>query len=84
MDIIVKVPTGRKCAASIDWNNSYTKAILSFGDLETPGTDVEIEFTVKQLAELGCVVVNAEIAGNNNRSEIAAKKSPTIYHGGSC
>ncbi len=84
MDIKVKVPTERKCAASIDWNGSYTKAILSFGDRETPDTDVEIEFTVEQLANLGCLTVEAEIAGNEGRSRIAANKKNKPYHGGLC
>lgn len=51
MDIKVKVPSKRKCSASIDVIDRNL-ALLSFGDLETPETDVEVEFTLDQLKEL--------------------------------
>ena len=84
MDILVRVPTKRKCAASIDWKEKFTKAILSFGDKETPNTDVDVEFTPQQLEELGCVVGDAIVAGNEGRARAAAKKQNVIYHGGNC
>ena len=84
MDIIVKVSTERKCAASVDWTKKYTKAILSFGDKETPETDVEIEFTPEQLEQLGCVVGPAIVAGNIGRDRAKAKKAGKPYHAGLC
>lgn len=67
MDIKVRVSEKRKCAASIDWEagkrvneSQFQKlAILSFGDLETPDTDVEIEFTLTQLRRLNVIVTKA-------------------------
>lgn len=87
MNIKVLVPADRKCAASIDWDRAFSKATLSFGDKETPETDVEIMLTVSQLAELGCVVMEAEVAGNEARAKAkaeAARKETRTYHGGSC
>lgn len=60
MDILVKVSTKRKCAASIDVINAADKTVrLSFGDLETPETDVEVDFTLDQLRELNAVSTKA-------------------------
>ena len=80
MEIKVLVPSNRKCPASVDWNDDFTKATLSFGDLGTPGTDVEVEFTVEQLGELGVVAVEAEIAGNEARAK--KKRNPTFSGNG--
>jgi len=57
MDIKVRVSEKRKCAASIDWeagdsiNDSQIQklAVLSFGDLDKPDTDVEILFTLEEI-----------------------------------
>lgn len=67
MEIKVKVSEKRKCAASIDWeagdeiNNTQIQklAVLSFGDLEAPDTDVEVLFTLVQLRKLGAIVPKA-------------------------
>ncbi len=60
MNILVKVPKQRKCSASIDvLSYSDGLSMLSFGDLETPQTDVEVEFTYLQLKDLKEVVANA-------------------------
>lgn len=67
MNIKVKVSEKRKCAASIDWsageninaNQIQKLAILSFGDLETPDTDVEILFTLSQLRKLNKITAKA-------------------------
>ena len=66
MDVKVRVSEKRKCAASIDWEagdtiQSYTQklAVLSFGDLVTPETDVEVLFTLTQLRKLRAVVAKA-------------------------
>jgi len=84
MNIKVLVPSERKCAASIDWDRGFSKATLSFGDKETPETDVEIMLTISQLAELGCVVGAAEIAGNEARARAKARRAKEPYHNGSC
>lgn len=84
MNIKVLVPAERKCAASIDWDRGFTKATLSFGDKDTPETDVEIMLTIRQLAELGCVASAAEIAGNEGRARAKARRANEPYHGGSC
>lgn len=52
MDILVKVSYDRKCFASVDWNSTKGLWVMSFGDLEKPDHDVEIEFTPIQLSEL--------------------------------
>lgn len=67
MDIRVRVSEKRKCAASIDWevgdaiNQSMIKklAVLSFGDLSTPDTDVEILCTLPQLRVLNKITTKA-------------------------
>lgn len=67
MNIKVRVSERRLCAASIDWeaganiNESQIQklAVLSFGDLETPDTDVEVLFTLVQLRKLSAVVSKA-------------------------
>jgi len=91
MNIKVIVASSRKCPASVDWNKDFTKAVLSFGDLETPDTDVEVEFTMEQLAALGCVGMEAETAGNEGRTRRELGKSKDdpdfyggTYHGGRC
>lgn len=55
MDVKVKVPSDRKCFGSIDWDEDAGEDgewTLSFGDKETPETDVEIKFTHSQMLEL--------------------------------
>jgi len=92
MDIMVTVPSERKCPASIDWSASFSIATLSFGDLETPGTDVEVKFNHEQMSELVKVVNEANEAGIRGRVEIEAQKvrdardweKQKNYHGGSC
>lgn len=67
MDIKVTVSEKRKCAASIDWvagdhiNPSMIQklAVLSFGDKDTPKTEVEILFKLSQLKELNTIVSKA-------------------------
>jgi len=67
MDIKVVVSEKRKCAASIDWragkeiNTSMTQklAVLSFGDLDKPDTDVEVLFSLTQLRKLDKIVKKA-------------------------
>jgi len=54
MDIKVEVPLKRKCPASLDTCGKI--AVLSFGDLDKPDTDVEVEFSLSQLKELQRVV----------------------------
>ena len=53
---MVKVLAERKCFASIDFETGQGKYknvyVMSFGDLNKPDTDVEVEFTSKQLKEL--------------------------------
>jgi len=97
MNVLVKVPKDRKCAASIDIVD--TLARLSFGDLDTPEVDVEVDFTLEQLTELMQVValgyhkLEAEIAEHTarllketekaERAE-ARKRQRQIAHYGSC
>ena len=67
MDIKVRVSEKRKCAASIDWEAGkqlneiqiQKLAILSFGDLKTPDTDVEILCTLPQLRKMNAVISRA-------------------------
>lgn len=90
MDILVEVSKNRKCPASLDWQGDHW--ILSFGDLNKPNTDVEIEMAPKQLAELHSTIHSAEaelhrrIEAEREAREKAKKakdKAPTI-HVGSC
>ena len=56
MDVFVTVPSERECPASLDWRGKSDEEdgvwVLSFGDLEREKTDVEVEFSIEQLAEL--------------------------------
>lgn len=52
MDIKVRVPSARRCYASVDWNEKKKVWLMSFGDKEKPDTDVEVEFDDNQLREL--------------------------------
>ena len=50
----------RKCSASIDVINVGNRiSRLSFGDLDKPETDVEVDFTYEQLLELRNVTQKA-------------------------
>lgn len=63
MDILVKVSRERICSASIDWQKGLSEDgffIMSFGDLDRPDQDVEIEFTEAQLTELQMTIREAQ------------------------
>ena len=53
-NVLVKVSKDRKCAASIDIVDTTEAPLakLSFGDLDNPEVDVEVDFTFEQLTEL--------------------------------
>lgn len=99
--MLVKIPNDRKCAASIDIitdTMGVPLAVLSFGDLDAPETDVEVQFTLEQLAELLQVValgynqLEAVVTEHNTKlqeAEEAKKKAkrearPIRRHMGSC
>ena len=54
MNIKVRVSRDRRCFASLDKVEEIPQAywIMSFGDKNRPKTDVEIEFTSKQIRNL--------------------------------
>jgi len=95
MNIKVLVKTERKCAASLDWKRGKVW-VLSFGDLDRPDTDVEVEFTPAQLNELEVVVRNAQNSykqmikdAEREKKQIEgarakAKKIPEVRHYGNC
>jgi len=55
-EVLVSVPIDRKCAASMDIVDNaeapHKLARLSFGDLDAPKVDVEVDFTLEQLTGL--------------------------------
>jgi hypothetical protein len=81
MDILVKVPSNRKCAGSVD--NKGDCWMLSFGDLDTPKTDVEVECTTVQLLEIRQAIDEA-ILQRIRVIETAPEKASTPTHRGSC
>lgn len=83
MDIKVKVPSKRKCSASIDVIDRNL-ALLSFGDLETPETDVEVEFTLDQLKELKNVADKSIEDWEKNLEDWIVEKETKIVHRGHC
>jgi hypothetical protein len=54
LEILVRVSKERICAASLDWEEDTPEGhwLLSFGNIGSPNTDVEIEFTEMQLGKL--------------------------------
>ena len=85
MNILVKVSEDRTCSGSIDTIN-HQIYILSFGDLVTPNTDVEIEFNIDQLKKLN-ETTNAAIKDYTDFQKAEKEKEKQkakIYHNGSC
>jgi len=79
MNILVTVSEDRKCSASIDSKTASANMgnpiwILSFGDLDKPDTDVEVNFTIKQLKELKKTIDESIERFNKSHEEFEKKR----------